>query len=105
MKDYLKVSIEVDENPFREATGLIRFDDDPDGKFYEMVDGNAGALTDRVSAAVREVLARANPEVNWKVNTLPWTTPMTDRGRYERSLTGAPVPGAKRGPKPKKKVR
>lgn len=101
MKDMLRVDISASEGQFREATGLVRFDDDPDGTFFGMIDANTGALSDQISQAVLEVLRRANPNIAWEVTTQQWSTPMTDRGRYERSLTGAPVPGRRRGPKPR----
>lgn len=100
MKDMLRVDISVDEAQYREATGLVRFDDDPNGHFFGLVDSNVGALTDQITAAVRGVLARSNPSIVWEVRTQPWQTPMTERGRYERGVTGEPVPGRKRGPKP-----
>lgn len=101
MKDMLRVDITAEEGQYREATGLVRFDDDPEGHFFNLIDGNAGALTDQITAAVRGVLARTNPNVVFEVKTQAWSTPMTERGRYERGLTGAPVPGKKRGPKAK----
>jgi hypothetical protein len=105
MKDMLRVDITVDAAQFREATGLVRFDEDPDGEFYRLIDSKSGALTDEITAAVKMVLSRANPKVDWTVSTAPWSTPMTERGRYERGITGEPVPGQKRGPKPKPGVR
>lgn len=101
MKDMLRVDIKAEEGQYREATGLVRFDDDPQGHFFETVEANAGALADQVTQAVQTVLRRANPNITWEVTTQPWTTPMTERGRYERGLSGAPVPGRKRGPKPR----
>jgi hypothetical protein len=101
MKDMLRVDISADERQFREATGLVRFDDDPDGTFFATIDSNTGALSDQINQAVLGVLRRANANVEWTVSTQPWSTPMTDRGRYERALSGAPVPGKKRGPKPR----
>ncbi len=101
MKDMLRVDISAETAQYREATGLVRFDDDPEGHFFGLIDSNAGALSDQINQAVLGVLRRANPNIAWEVSSQPWSTPMTDRGRYTRGLTGEPVPGKRRGPKPR----
>lgn len=101
MKDMFLVDVTVDEVEYREATGLVRFDEDPSGHFYSTIDSNVGALRDRITAAVRGVLAQANPQVNWQVSTQPWQTPMTARGRYDRAKSGASTSDRRPGRKPR----
>lgn len=96
MKDMLRVDIVVDEVQFREATGQVRFDDDPYQSFFDLVDSNQGSLSDAVNRAVLEVLRRANAKVEWTVSTTPYQTPMTQRGRHERGAAGLPQIGGRR---------
>jgi hypothetical protein len=87
----LRVDISVQEGQFREATGKTRFDDDPQEVFFNAIDANQGALNDEVNRAVRTVLNRTFPNVDWTVTVQQHSTPMTQRGRYARSQNGEPL--------------
>jgi hypothetical protein len=97
MKDMIRVDVEVDEGQYREATGLVRFDADPQGDFFNLIDSKIGALTDEINAAVLGVLSRANPKIAWRVSATPWSTPMTERGRYARAANGQTHLGKQKG--------
>lgn len=96
LRDQFMVVVDVDAAEYREATGLIRFDQDPGERFFELMDSKVGSLTDEIGQAVRQVLERAQSGVAWKITVRPFSTPMTTRGRHERVRNGKPVANGRR---------
>lgn len=97
LKDQIWVNVQVDVREFREASGLIRFDDDPESAFYNLLDAGLDTLQERISVLVREVYGTKIPGLTFQVTALPGQQPMSSRNRWEREQQGLPPikPGRK----------